>query len=78
QHGGHRQQTGGSQCTAHPITTHQSATFSGAVAPPVKTWQKHPFQTENAYLHTPHEESGQHGTRTPHPPSDCLPAPLPG
>ncbi|KAJ1207344.1 hypothetical protein NDU88_002735 [Pleurodeles waltl] len=36
------------------------------------------FRTENAHLHTPHEESGQHGTRTPHPPSYCLPAPLPG
>ncbi|KAJ1201040.1 hypothetical protein NDU88_004856 [Pleurodeles waltl] len=32
------------QCTADTITTHQSATFSGAGAPPIKTWRK---QTTN-------------------------------
>ncbi|KAJ1157451.1 hypothetical protein NDU88_010163 [Pleurodeles waltl] len=44
QRGGHCQQTGGRQCTAHPITTHQSATFSGAGAQPIKTRRK---QTSN-------------------------------
>ncbi|KAJ1123304.1 hypothetical protein NDU88_001775 [Pleurodeles waltl] len=76
--GGPRLQTGGSQCTAHSITTYQSAIFSGAVAPPIKTQLKQPFRSENAHLHTPHEELGQHGSRTPHTPSDSLPAPLPG
>ncbi|KAJ1151175.1 hypothetical protein NDU88_003962 [Pleurodeles waltl] len=55
QRGGHRQQAGGRQCTAHHITTHQSATFSGAGAPPIKTGRK---QTTNGKTLT-----SKHSTR---------------
>ncbi|KAJ1144258.1 hypothetical protein NDU88_010559 [Pleurodeles waltl] len=58
--------------------TGQSATFSGADSPRIKTQRKQEFRRETAHLYTLHEERGHHGAGTPNPTCDSFPAPVPG
>ncbi|KAJ1216150.1 hypothetical protein NDU88_003756 [Pleurodeles waltl] len=57
-----------------PPTVLQSATFSGADSPWIKTRRKQLLLWENAHLNTSHEERGLHGAGTPNTPCPCVSA----